>query len=350
MVSVRLRLALLFFFTLVACGPGSTDSMTVVPCDLSAIGQPQSIQAVGFAPDGAPLVTARFGAGSAANTFANHHTLTWSFEKKSWSVFGPPSRCLGIGPADTTLFCQVVPESGTVVEQHVQRMKEGGQLESLSDDPALPVLLRVDAEGNFYVHRIVDSAWALSVKLRAASTFTPIIRDLPDANGQLLMSQDGATLFYFAPSRALYRSTAPTQFEKLIDLTTLANAPLTNLTPGAVATDGTLYFFRADKRELWRLPAGGNELTLLTTVPHGTVMSTVMVDRQNRVYVQVRTTDGSTLERAGEIYEYRGGSDWRLRLRYAGETSHPSIAPNGSAYVTTLQSSGVITNLVRIGN
>lgn len=350
MVSLRLRLALFVSLLTLACGPGSSDSMTVVPVDLSAIGQPQSIQSVGFAPDGAPLVSVRYGAGSGANTFAKRDTLRYSFESKTWSVFGPASRCLGIGPADTTLFCQVVPESGNVIEQHVQRMKAGGQLESLSDDPALPVLLRVDAEGNFYAHTIVDSAWALSVKLRTASTFTPIIRDLPDANGQLLMSQDGATLFYLLPSRALYRSTTPTQFDKLIDLTTLANAPLTNLTPGSVATDGSLYFFRADKRELWRLPAGGNELTLLTTVPHGTVMSNVMVDRQNRVYVQVRTTDGSTLERAGEIYEYRGGSDWRLRLRYAGETSHPSIAPNGSAYVTTLQSSGVITDLVRIGN
>lgn len=350
MVSVRLRLALLFVSTFVACGPGSSDSMAAEKVDLTAIGQPQSIQSVGFAPDGAPLVSVRYGAGSGANTFAKYDTLRYSFESKTWSVFGPPSRCLSIGPADTTLFCQVVPEAGTVVEQHVQRMKAGGQLEALSDDPALPVLLRVDAEGNFYAHTIVDSAWALSVKLRTASTFTPIIRDLPDANGQLLMSQDGATLFYLMPSRALYRSTTPTQFEKIIDLTTLANAPLTNLSAGAVATDGTLYFFRGDKRELWRLPAGSSALTLVTTVPHGTVMSNVTVDRQNRVYVQVRTTDGSTLERAGEIYEYRGGSDWRLRLRYAGVTSHPSIAPNGSAYVTTLQSSGVITDLVRIGN
>ncbi|MDP3503549.1 MAG: hypothetical protein Q8S33_24660 [Myxococcales bacterium] len=350
MVSVQLRLALLFGSTLVACGPGSSDSMAAEKVDLSAIGQPQSIQSVGFAPDGAPLVSVKYGLGSGANTFANYDTLTWSFEKKSWSVFGPPSRCLGRGPADTTLFCQVVPESGSVIEQHVQRLKAGGQLESLSDDPALPVILRVDADGNFYAHTIVDSAWALSVKLRAASTFTPIIRDLPDANGQLFMSQDGATLFYLLPSRALYRSASPTQFEKLIDLTTLANAPLTNLTPSAVSTDGSFYFVRPDKRELWRLPPGGNELTLFTTVPHGTVLSNVMADRQNRLYVQVRTTDGSTLERAGELYEYQGGSSWRLRLRYAGAVSHPSIAPNGSAYLTTLQASGAITDLVRIGN
>ena len=350
MSSVRVRLALFFVSTLVACGPGSSDSMAVEKVDLTAIGQSQSIQSVGFAPDGAPLVSVRYGAGSGANAFAKYDTLRYSFESKTWSVFGPSSRCLGLGPRDSTLFCQIVPESGSVVEQHVQRMKEGGQLESLSDDPNLPVILNADGEGNLYVHSDVGGSPSLSVKLRGASTLTPVIRDLPAANGQVFVSQDGATRFYLLGGRGLYRSVTPTQFDLIIDLTTLENAPLTNLIPGVIATDGTFYFSRADKRELWRLSPGGNQLTLFTTVPHGTVLSNVMADRQNRLYVQVRTTDGSTLERAGEIYEYRGGTDWRLRLRYAGAVSHPSIAPNGSAYLTTLQASGVITDLVRIGN
>lgn len=335
--------------TLTACGPG-TESMAVVKCDLSAIGQPQSIRSVGFAPDGAPLVSVKYGAGTGASAFAHDDTLRYSFESKTWSVFGPWSKCLGLGPMNASTFCQVVPEFGSVVEQHVQRLKEGGALEPLSDDPFLPSILNVDGEGNLYAHTNVGGSPSFAVKLRGAATFTAIIRDQAELNGQLFVSQDGATRYYLVPSRTLYRGVTPTQFEAIIDFTTLANAPLTNLNPGVITTDGTFYFFRADRRELWSLPAGGTQLTLATTVPYGTVLSNVMADRKNRVYVQVRTTDGSSLERAGEVYEYRGGSDWRLRLRYGDSVSHPVIAPNGSAYLTTLQASGTITEVARIGD
>lgn len=334
---------------LFACGGGGTSSLTAEKCDLSTINQPNDIQSVGFAPDGAPLVSVKYGAGSGASTYAHYDTLRYSFTDKRWSVLGPASRCLGLGPLDTTYFCQVVPESGSVVEQHVQRLKEGGALESLSDDPSLPALLAADAAGNFYALTIVSGSFALSVKLRAEPAFTPVLSDLPDNNVRLFVSQDGAVVYFFQQNRALYRSVTPTQFEQIVDFTTLENAALSNLYPGAIATDGTFYFFEPSKRELWKLAPGGRQLAKVTTVPHGFTLSNVMVDRKNKVYVQVRTTDGSTLERAGEVYEYDGGAGWRLRLQYAGAVSHPAIAPNGSAYLITLQASGAYTDLVRIG-
>lgn len=333
---------------LAACGPDAADSMKAERCDLTTINQPNLIGAVGFAPDGAPLVSAQYGAGASSSSFANHHTLRYSFDDKRFSVFGPASRCLGIGPLDTTYFCQVVQQSGSVVEQHVHRMKEGGALESLSDDPSLPVLLAADAEGNFYAYTLVGGAFAFSVKLRAETAFTPVLSQLTNNSGRAFVSQDGAVVYFFDVNRALYRSVTPTRFEKVIDFTTLENAQLSGLTPGAISTDGTFYFFEARQKELWKLAAGGQQLVKVTTVPHGFTLSNVMVDRRNRVYAQVRTTDGSTLDRAGEVYEFTGSS-WKRRLQYAGAVSHPAIAPNGSAFVFSLQPSGIYTDIIRFG-
>lgn len=340
------RIVSLLLLELAACGGDAGPSLTGESVDFSGINQPNVVRNMGFAPDGGLLVSAYYGAGTSFDTYANYDSLQYDFATKTWSVFGPPSRCFGLGPRDTTYFCNVVTENGTeigtVVQQTVQRQTEGGTLELLADDPALPTILNADAEGNLYA----QTSGSLSVKLRAETTFTPVTPSIPDQAVALFVSQDGATTLAFVGGRALYRSISATAFEQIIDFTTLENARLSGLTPAAFSTDGTFYLYEPSKRELWKLAPGGNQIVQVTTVPYGFVLNSVMVDRSNNVYVVVRLNDGSTTQRSGEMYEYNGGSDWTLRVRYGDNVTSPIIGPDGDAYLVGFQN-GRVTDISR---